>query len=447
MIRKVHSMNCECAICSQNKPFDMPKEIVDAAIKGNLVVFCGSGISTEGKNVLPYSFYSSIRSELNVDEDLSFCELMQRYCAMPNGRKNLLNRIHERFKYIDSFPEIQRQATAFHRELSKIYQIRTIVTTNWDTYFEDYCGAVPITIAEDISLLDDTTRHVIKIHGSFNNLSSIVATTDDYEECYTRLQNGVVGAHLKSILSTKTVVFIGFSFGDDDFSQILSYLRQEMGNVFPHIYIVTLDETLEKRLNYDQSTTIVTSGTFFIHSLKNALKDKNEIINDDADEFVDIALQIIKELHSKVANISIEKYPSVIFTLAYQDGVIHAFERYKQMNKTGEYNKPQYLSILADEYEIISKQCHKEKNFWDESYYEGYVNGLVFIAACEGNPDIIKQVPFIYLPNSKKNLNDLQDFHDELERISTGKSQYHRFAVNLIKDKCGDGLIVHHPPY
>lgn len=186
-----------------------------------------------------------------MDGDLSFCELMQRYSAMPNGRKKLLNRIRERFKYIDSFPEIQRQATAFHRELSKIHQIRTIITTNWDTYFEDYCSAVPITIPEDISLLDDTTRHVIKIHGSFNNLSSIVATTDDYEKCYTRLQNGVVGAHLKSILSTKTIVFIGFFFGDDDFSQILSYLRQEMGDIFPHIYIVTLDETLETRLNYD----------------------------------------------------------------------------------------------------------------------------------------------------------------------------------------------------
>lgn len=440
-------MNCKCAICAQNKPFDMPQEIVDAAMKGELVVFCGAGISTEGKNVLPYSFYSTIQDELNIDENLSFCELMQRYCALPNGRKKLLKRIRERFKYIDSFPEIHRQATAFHRQLSKIHQIKTIITTNWDTYFEDYCGAIPITIPEDISLLDDATRHVIKIHGSFNNLSSIVATTEDYKKCYTRLQNGVVGAHLKSILSTKTVVFIGFSFCDDDFSQILHYLRADMGDVFPHIYIVTIDETLGTRLNYEHSTTIVTSGTFFIHTLKNALKEKCAIVNDDVDDLVDIALATIYELHSKVSKINIKTYPSVIFTLAYQDGVIHAFERYKQMNKTGEYNRPQYIGALAGKYEDISQRCHKEKNFWDEAYYEGYINGLVFIAACDKNPNIIEQFPFIYLPSSKKNLNSLQTYHDELERLSTDKSQYNRFAANIVKGKCDEELILHHPPY
>lgn len=46
---EVDHMKYECAICSQNKPFDIPEEIVDAAIKGDLVVFCGAGISTEGK--------------------------------------------------------------------------------------------------------------------------------------------------------------------------------------------------------------------------------------------------------------------------------------------------------------------------------------------------------------------------------------------------------------
>ena len=69
----------------------------------------------------------------------------------------------------------------------QIYQIKTIITTNWDTYFEDCCAAVPLTIPEDISLLDETSRHVLKIHGSINNLSSIVATKSDYESCYERL--------------------------------------------------------------------------------------------------------------------------------------------------------------------------------------------------------------------------------------------------------------------
>ena len=174
-------MACECAICKNNKPFTFPKEIIDAALDGELVLFCGAGISTESKNVLPYSFYTSIKNELDVkDESVSFSDLMQLYCNQPNGRKKLLKRIRERFNYISSFPELERQATAFHQELAQIYPIRTIITTNWDTYFEDYCGAIPITIPEDFAFWDDNSRCVLKIHGSIQNLSSIIATSEDY---------------------------------------------------------------------------------------------------------------------------------------------------------------------------------------------------------------------------------------------------------------------------
>lgn len=34
-------MNCECAICKNNKPFELPDEIVKATIEGNLVLFGG----------------------------------------------------------------------------------------------------------------------------------------------------------------------------------------------------------------------------------------------------------------------------------------------------------------------------------------------------------------------------------------------------------------------
>lgn len=82
-------MKCECAICKSNKPFDMPEEIIEAASKGDLVLFCGAGISTEGDNVLPFSFYSSILEELKIkDNNISFSNLMGKYCDQPNGRKS-----------------------------------------------------------------------------------------------------------------------------------------------------------------------------------------------------------------------------------------------------------------------------------------------------------------------------------------------------------------------
>lgn len=71
-------MNCECAICKEHKPFVMPKEILDAAENGELVLFCGAGISTENKRVLSFSFYKEIQEELEIaDNTLSFSKLMQ----------------------------------------------------------------------------------------------------------------------------------------------------------------------------------------------------------------------------------------------------------------------------------------------------------------------------------------------------------------------------------
>lgn len=441
-------MACECAICKNNKPFDFPKGIIDAAINGELVLFCGAGISTEGKSVLPFSFYTSIKEELGVkDETISFSDLMQQYCSLPNGRKKLLKGIRERFNYINSFPELKRQATAFHRELAQIYPLKTIITTNWDTYFEDYCGAIPITIPEDFAFWDDNSRCVLKIHGSIQNLSSIIATSEDYKKRFSELQNGIVGATLQSILATKTVVFIGFSFGDEDFSQIIDYLREEMGEIFPHIYVVTLDEALKDRLAYKNSTFIVTSGTYFLHQLKLDLIEKGIIRNHSAFPLISEALSAMEDLHDKVSKIDLCQYPCAIYTLSYQDGVIHAFERFLQNNKTGEYNQPGRLGRIAGEYAEWTENYLAAENYWDAAYYEGYVNGLVLIEACEDKDDILNDFPFLFLPNAKQALTSYEIYIDELKRVSRGRSKYQKQAEAIVKKNAGGGLVVHHPPY
>ena len=425
----------------------MPKEIIEASIKGDLVLFCGAGVSTESRAVLPWSFYQSVQEELELtDSTLSFSELMQEYCKLPNGRKKLLRKIRERFNYIDSFPELQRQATSFHRELSQIHSIKTIITTNWDTYFEDYCGAIPITIPDDFVFWDNNVRCVLKIHGSIQNLSSIVATKEDYKKRLSELQNGIMGATLKTILATKTVVFIGFSFGDEDFEQIIQYLRTEMGELYPHIYVVTLDATLEKRLEYKNSTFILTAGDFFIHTLKQHLIADGKIINTEICPIVSAILGMVQECHKVISEISIKEYPSVIYTLAYQDGIIHSLERCLENYHTGEYNHPYTLKEMAKEYNVIVEKCRIDGNYWDEAYYEGYLNGLILLDVCENIEEVAEIFPILYLPNSKKELDTLEVYMDELSRLSNGRSKYNKYARENTKGNVED-LVLHHPPY
>ena len=80
-------MKCECAYSKNNNEFNIPNDIIDSLESGNLVLFCGGGISTESKLVCPNSFYETICHELREKPRYSFSELMTKLCELPNGRK------------------------------------------------------------------------------------------------------------------------------------------------------------------------------------------------------------------------------------------------------------------------------------------------------------------------------------------------------------------------
>ena len=233
-IKFEENKKCECEICKNDIDFNMPEEIVDAILNRNLVLFCGAGISTESKLVYPNTIYMDVLNEIEneldkeIDSSISFSSLMSLYIkTFANGRRKLLKKIKNKFDYINSFPQLLYNATMFHKEVSSNPYIETIVTTNWDTYFEEYCDCSPIINDADATLWDVFNRRVFKIHGSINNIGSIIATEKDYKRSYDNLSNGLIGDRLKTILTSNTVVFIGFSFGDEDLNRLLDILSKK----------------------------------------------------------------------------------------------------------------------------------------------------------------------------------------------------------------------------
>ena len=181
-------------------------------------------MSTESRTVFPWTLYEEIHSELKLkDSDKPlFPTLMSKYCQQPDGRIKLIQNIHKRLDYVSSFSELYRNATRFHRELSTLFYIETIITTNWDDYFEKECGAVPLSTPADFALWNIPGRKVIKIHGSANNYGSIIATEEDYASAKETLEKGSLGSALKLLLATKTILYIGYSLLDYDFITVLS---------------------------------------------------------------------------------------------------------------------------------------------------------------------------------------------------------------------------------
>ncbi len=381
MKKVIGAVNCECFMCKNNNSFDMPNEIIESVKKKELVLFCGAGISTESKAVLPTSFYMDVLTflnsehNLNLDTDIAFSELMSKFCSIvPNGRKQLIRKINERFDRVQSFPELYNSATRFHKEVSKIPQIKTIVTTNWDDYFEKECLATSIVDNKDVALWNTFDRRVFKIHGSINNIGSIVATTNDYDKCYERLSNEPIGDRLKTLLGSNCVVFIGFSFGDEDLNKIIDILSERLDDFANQFYLVTVDKSWENNRD-SRIIPIITDGQFFIHSLRNILIEEGHLVANDIYDFARYASQVASDFHTdwlnEIDNFNekLASFPEIILSIAYQDGMIHAYQRCYANRKKGDYLIPGYLSKIVASYHSLVDQHEKNKNYL-QMYYD-----------------------------------------------------------------------------
>ena len=376
---------CECAVCALKIDFSMDNHLIEEIEKSNAIIFAGAGISTEAKSVFPDSFYSQICHEIGGSFEESFPELMQKFVDQPNGRQKLISKIQDRFDHIDSWDDMKHNATRFHNEIATMPYFSKIVTTNWDRYFEDFSGAKPFVYDSDIVFWELANRAVLKIHGSIDNYSTLVATEEDYAESQKRLTEGAVGAVLKQILATRTCIFIGYSLSDSNFLQIYNVIKDKLGSFNrTHYYVSPFisedDITRLKRLNIK---TIQTDGTYFLSTVKEHMCTKFCYARDETYEEIFHALRYTSEVHLEfVESYSPAKYPHLICCTFYQDGLIHAFKRILDLKKTGKYSDLHRLQGIIYEYDKTIAKHLSTKNYTEYSYYKGYRNGLIYFLIC-----------------------------------------------------------------
>jgi hypothetical protein len=437
-----------CEICQHNLPFDLPAELIDDIKEGKVVIFAGAGVSTENHSVFQDSFYELICHEIGISPQNgpSFPDLMSMYCTKRNGRTLLLQKIKQRFDYAKSFPEIYRSATQFHKELATLYFINTIITTNWDDYFENECGAMPIVVAEDFAFWDMPGRKVYKIHGSVNSYSSIIASREDYENCYKRLTSGLLGSYLKVMLAIKTIVYIGFSFRDDDFLRIYKLLSEEMGAIHPCSYVVTIDKASDARFKELGLIPIYTNGEYFIKNIKIELVNRKLILDDMEFVSVESLLIVVRELHIKMGQeIVLFEQPDSVYLLSYQDGLIHSLERIVALRKTGYYSNPENTHLSIDSYLRKRKEYMSARRYFDVAYIDGYIDGLIYLIA----DDEVRETfsPF-YIFGYKGEIRDLEQYKQIILDASQIHLTAHRLAINIVKKRVfGKDIVVHHPPF
>lgn len=121
---------------------------------------------------------------------------------------------------------------------------KTIITTNYDR-IPDIAGKGKYRVstnknAPEASRFFSNGKNVVfKMHGDITDQSSIVLTTSDYQKIINN--NESTRALLNSLLSTKVLIFVGFSLSDPHIDTILERIKS-INNNLPISHYILLNE-------------------------------------------------------------------------------------------------------------------------------------------------------------------------------------------------------------
>ena len=441
--------SCDCIFCKQNHDIEPEQDLLEAVVSGDTALFAGAGISTESRTVFPFNFYEMVAKETGVDDEgLTFPEMMDHLCNQVNGRYKLIRLLKSRFDTIDSFPELYQTATTFHRELATLHPINTIITTNWDTYFEDNCRATPFITDKDLAFWDDAKRRVLKLHGCIRSYGSLVANSEDYQKCEDYLDKGILGSTLKTIIATRTIVFVGYSMRDQDFRSIYELVKRQMEGMHKQAYIVTPFEKEAEDFKKEGLIPIITSGSHFIRELKKHAQSYGAML---PDSIYDDALELRKTLeleHRRLHDsLSAADHPQIIFSAFYQDGMIHALDRVLNLRGSGEYSHSCTLTAAIHTYLDIQKTKRKQKRYDDVAYIEGYINSLFFVLL-SGTENEVTDPPLYFAFGYDDDIYNLDHFvYIASDLPNKHKSSYRQAEKLLGKLNDPRSVEMHHPPW
>lgn len=285
------------------------KNIRQANEEDRLAIFVGAGVSkssdTDYISLPSWSdLISELKSDLAITEELDYLKLAQlHYLEFGEQKYNQTLK-----KY---FPE-DIAPSSLHRTILKINP-RVIITTNWDCVIENAIeqeGYLYDKICTDKDLVSSTSPNkFIKIHGDFKN-HNIVFKEDDYLN-YSR-NFPLIENYIKSIFSTHTVLFLGYSYNDINLKHIMKWIQSHSSSV-PPMYLVNfrMDKPQESYLkNHGVTTLVLDSQSYsvveFPHLeeksaltqsfLTSIIKDDRAVYTDDEQEVINFVYDRIKHL-------------------------------------------------------------------------------------------------------------------------------------------------------
>lgn len=254
------------------------ERLIDKIRNNDVILWVGAGFSLYAgmpnvEKIKKAILDACTDEEKVVTEKISdLSDRAKEFVEMRNGSKNELGQI------LSNLIDIDPLSLKTHTLVSEIPQINTIITTNYDTLFEEAYGSRRLTvIKKDINIpyaVNDRV-HLYKIHGDIKDPDSLVITKNDYTNFF-RSMNQPIWTKVKSLLAEKTILFIGYSLEDQNIDFLLDDVISSLGENLKESFLVTPNLPKHKisRLNQKKIQYINSTGEELIKEIHTQVKKK-----------------------------------------------------------------------------------------------------------------------------------------------------------------------------
>lgn len=261
---------------SLRKSYDESKRIIQEAQKNNqLVLFVGAGASISSGMPSWSKALNQIGKRLG-EEHIDYqkaLELPQNYFDQ-RGKKEYTELMRKVFRYGDTL------STAEVHKLIMKFNTSTIITTNYDHLIEQ-AAEENAEVMQVISCDKDlpyrkSGKELIKMHGDFEH-DNFVLKEDDYANYSSNFK--LIENYIKSIIGSKVVLFIGYSFNDPDTKQIMSWVKNILKDDMQRAYLIDVDSDYDrnKELYYKNWGVNIIFARAWIKRCNK--KDKSQLLN------------------------------------------------------------------------------------------------------------------------------------------------------------------------
>lgn len=211
------------------------ENIKNALDNRNLTIFAGSGVSVDSNLPLWSELIDDIKKALGTQER-DFLKIAELF-YIQFKENTYYEKINQYFPK-NSLPNI------LHKQITKL-NLRNLITTNWDDLFEKaiHENGVFFDIIRSDNEIGYSTgmTKLVKMHGSLD-MKNIVFKESDY---FTySLSFPLVENYVKSVFSTDTVLLVGYSLGDINVKQIVSWVNFQSKSIKP-VYFLKIDSEFD----------------------------------------------------------------------------------------------------------------------------------------------------------------------------------------------------------